>query len=77
VMRSESKWFFGPRGLVLKNPLASLPIAAVGMLGYFAWSAGDPAAIIPKPSRWMERWGLEEPPSAKQPQPMPLFEDAG
>src|SRR3989304_3850277 len=37
VKESSSNWFFGPRGLVLREPVACEFIPAVGALGYFAW----------------------------------------
>lgn len=52
VTESDSDWFFGPRGLVLRNPLACELIPSVGALGYFTWKAGDPS-IVPPPAKWM------------------------
>jgi hypothetical protein len=39
VDESNSRWFFGPRGLVLKDPLPHPFISALGALGYFKWEA--------------------------------------
>jgi hypothetical protein len=67
VSASESKWFFGPRGLVLSEAKACDPIPAKGALGYFKWTPGgeiDPA----KP--WMMGQSRIEPQTA----PIPLFE---
>lgn len=52
VAKSASPWFFGPRGLVLKNPVPTEFISAVGMLGYFRWKPADPPLKI-EPARWM------------------------
>ena len=52
VSRSESRWFFGPRGLVLADPQPCEFIPARGELGYFRWLYAD-AAIVPAPARWM------------------------
>ena len=75
VKDSESPWFFGPRGLVLAEPVAVTPIPAPGALGYFAWSAGG-ELDAPKP--WMTAWPdapRRRPRHLAQPGPMPLFED--
>ncbi|MCK1684282.1 hypothetical protein IVA87_34075 [Bradyrhizobium sp. 147] len=53
VRESDSPWFFGPRGLVLRNPAPCAFIPAVGALGYFAWREADPS-IVPPPARWMQ-----------------------
>lgn len=52
VSGSESPWFFGPRGLVLRNPEACAFIPAVGALGYFVWQRAD-ASVVPPPAKWM------------------------
>jgi hypothetical protein len=52
VTASTSKWFFGPRGLVLKDPRPCEFIPATGALGYFKWVAGA-ASIIPPAAKWM------------------------
>lgn len=52
VTDSESDWFFGPRGLVLRNPEVWTFIPALGALGYFKWRRGDPS-IVPSPAKWM------------------------
>lgn len=52
VTKSESQWFFGPRGIVLRDPVPCRPIPCVGALGYFEWkAAGD--EVVPPPARWM------------------------
>lgn len=78
VSESDSPWFFGPRGLLLREPKACRFIPAVGALGYFRWQPGDYATIVPKPAAWMV-WKppkLEKTILATQPMPapMPLFE---
>lgn len=57
VNRSESPWFFGPRGLVLRDPKPCGFIPAKGELGYFRWKPADPP-VVPAPARWM----LPQPP---------------
>lgn len=52
VTKSDSRWFFGPRGLVLKDPQPCAFVPAVGALGYFKWQAAD-ASTIPQPAKWM------------------------
>lgn len=52
VSRSDSPWFFGPRGLVLREPRTCFRIPCVGALGYFRWQpAGE--EIMPQPAAWM------------------------
>ena len=51
VSKSDSPWFFGPRGLVLRDPHVWSPIPCVGALGYFEWRQSD--AGFPKPAKWM------------------------
>jgi hypothetical protein len=52
VKASPSPWFFGPRGLVLRNPRPLVPAPVKGCLGYFNWQ-DHRAADFPKPARWM------------------------
>jgi hypothetical protein len=52
VNASDSKWFFGPRGLVLSDARTENFIPAVGALGYFKWKPAD-ASVVPSPARWM------------------------
>lgn len=52
VKQSDSPWFFGPRGLVLRNAMRlGAPVPSVGQLGFFNWkpSGGEIAA----PAKWM------------------------
>ncbi|GGE79250.1 hypothetical protein H1W37_19375 [Stappia taiwanensis] len=52
VKEHSSRWFFGPRGLVLADARAVPFIPAVGALGYFRWSPAD-TSIVPAPAKWM------------------------
>lgn len=52
VSESDSPWFFGPRGLVLRNAELWTFIPAVGALGYFEWRRADPSPE-PPPAKWM------------------------
>jgi hypothetical protein len=54
VADSDSLWFCGPRGLVLKDPLPHEFVPAAGALGYFRWVAAS-AFVAPAPARWMLR----------------------
>jgi hypothetical protein len=40
VRESDSPWFFGPRGLVLRDPVPCEPIPCSGALGFFRWAQG-------------------------------------
>lgn len=44
VTSSESPWFMGSHGFVLRNPIAVHPIACKGMLGF--WQVPDDIASI-------------------------------
>jgi hypothetical protein len=52
VTESDSDWFFGPRGLVLRRPEPCDFVPSVGALGYFAWAPAD-QSIVPEPAKWM------------------------
>lgn len=52
VSESDSPWFFGPRGLVLREPAACAFVPAVGALGYFQWLPADPSSVA-TPAAWM------------------------
>jgi hypothetical protein len=52
VKESESRWFQGPRGLVLRDPRSCVFIPALGALGYFKWMLAD-VSVVPPPARWM------------------------
>lgn len=69
VTQSDSRWFFGPRGLVLRDPQPCEFIPAIGALGYFRWQRAD-AAIVPQPARWMLP-ATASGPEATPPKPTP------
>lgn len=52
VKESDSKWFFGPRGLVLRDPHPCDPIPCRGALGYFKWLPAE-VGVMPPPAKWM------------------------
>jgi hypothetical protein len=54
VTESDSPWFFGPRGLVLRSPIACEFIPARGQLGYFAWSEAH-YSYAPEIEPWMRK----------------------
>lgn len=58
VPESASPWWMGPRGLVLRDPVAIEPLHAAGALGYFEWAARDGDIEAPLP--WMTKWGRED-----------------
>lgn len=51
VTNHPSAWFFGPRGLVLRNPEACEPRPCSGALGYFDWKE---SGEIEQPLKWMQ-----------------------
>lgn len=57
VKEHTSVWFFGPRGLVLRDPRPCEFVPSLGSLGYFRWNRGD-ENILPGPARWMLPGGL-------------------
>lgn len=64
-----SPWFFGPRGLLLRNPEPCGFIPCKGCLGYFNWR-DHLTDDVPDPARWM----LPTEQKSK-PRELPLFED--
>jgi hypothetical protein len=52
VTDSDSAWFCGPRGLVLRKPLSCEFVPSVGALGYFEWKPAD-RSVVPQPAKWM------------------------
>lgn len=74
VTESSSPWFFGPRGLVLRNPEVWTFLPSIGALGYFEWRLAD-ASIIPPPAKWMlpPANGPEQQKPAAIPKELPLF----
>ena len=61
----QSRWYFGPRALMLANAAPCDFIPAVGALGYFAWARAD-ASIVPPAARWMLPLDQRD---ARQPKP--------
>ncbi|MBM7068299.1 hypothetical protein [Actibacterium sp. 188UL27-1] len=53
VTKSDSPWFGGPCGLVLRDPKGVDPIAAPGALGYLEWA---PSGAVVSPRPWMMRY---------------------
>ena len=54
VTQSDSPWYGGKGGLVLRDPEPVEAIPCAGALGYFEWRAeGEFAPVLP----WMARWG--------------------
>lgn len=51
VSKSMSRWWMGPRGLILRDPIACEPVASSGALGFYKWrpSGGQVEAALP----WM------------------------
>jgi hypothetical protein len=52
VSQSHSPWFFGPKGLLLRDPQPVEFIPCRGELGYFEWHRDDDGVADP-PARWM------------------------
>lgn len=48
----QSRWYTGPRALMLEDAAPCDFIPAIGERGYFKWSRAD-ASIVPPPARWM------------------------
>jgi hypothetical protein len=76
VSESSSPWFFGPRGLVLRDPQPCPFIPAVGQLGYFEWKRAEPS-IVPEPAAWMlpPKAKPEKSVAAISPAVLPLFDN--
>jgi hypothetical protein len=52
VREHASPWFFGPRGLVLRNPKSFAPVPVSGALGYFNWQERK-VDQFPETPKWM------------------------
>ena len=52
VKKSDSPWFFGPRGLVLVDPVPCDFIPVSGVLGFFKWTLVEGGVPAPA-ARWM------------------------
>lgn len=75
VSDSASPWFFGPRGLVLRDPRPCEFVPALGALGYFEWKRAA-ASVVPLPAGWMLAANVE--PTRKSevaPVALPLFDN--
>jgi hypothetical protein len=57
VTESDSPWFGGEAGLLLRDPVPCDPIPAPGALGYFQWS---PGGALAEPLDWMRGWGAAD-----------------
>lgn len=71
VKDSDSKWFMGPRGLVLRDPRPCDPVMCVGALGYFKWA---PGTVSVETARWMRPLGIQATPAPKSERLDDLFE---
>lgn len=68
VSERPSRWFFGPRGLVIDQAEASEPIAGPGQLGWFTF---QPAGAFDEPKPWMIHWPDRAPRAQRPPEPAP------
>jgi len=70
VSERPSRWFFGPRGLVVSDPLPMSPedgpCAGPGQLGWFSFKA---AGVFDLPKPWMTHWPERAPRSGAKPKP--------
>jgi hypothetical protein len=57
ITESDSPWFGGEAGLLLRNPVPCAPVPSSGELGYFRWTEGGALA---EPVPWMRIWGGAE-----------------
>jgi hypothetical protein len=77
VSTSDSRWFFGPRGLVLADPVTCRAIPCKGQLGYFKWQPSVPPVFPPEPA-WMMPKPVRLTQTTRRLQPEPsLFDDKG
>ncbi len=60
INKSTSPWFFGPKALVIEDPVAIDPIPCSGALGYFKWSP-EPDGALKAPAGWMRKWRCAQP----------------
>jgi hypothetical protein len=58
VTTSESRWFSGPCGLVLRAPAPCEPEPAIGALGLFDWrkASSHTVPVLRAPLPWMLKW---------------------
>ena len=66
-----SRWFFGPRGLIVREPQSCDPVAASGQLGWFKWK---PSGVLEEPKPWMMKWPNQTVQRAVENAPLPLWE---
>jgi hypothetical protein len=65
VKQSDSPWFFGPRGLVLRNAVRyGAPTPCAGQLGFFKWQPSGGA--LDPPAKWMTARGDAPMPAARE-----------
>lgn len=68
-----SRWFFGPRGIVVREPQSCDPVAASGQLGWFKWK---PSGVLENPKPWMIAWPKSpRKKSAEEPTTESLFKE--
>ena len=54
LTQSDSPWFGGKAGLLLRDPMPCDPVPASGELGYFRWYT---SGTLAEPLPWMRTWG--------------------
>lgn len=69
VSERPSRWFFGPRGLVIDRPEACEPVAGPGQLGWFTFK---PSGAFDDPKQWMQHWPDPAPRTGRKAAPPPL-----
>lgn len=70
VSERPSRWFFGPRGLVIDQAEAIEPVAGPGQLGWFTFK---PSGAFDDPKLWMQHWP-DRAPRVGLPTPSPPVE---
>lgn len=54
VSNHTSRWFFGPIGMVLRDPVPAVePVPCAGALGWFAWRKQEKLPAMDAPKPWM------------------------
>jgi len=71
VSKSMSHWWMGPRGLILRDPLACEPVPSAGALGFYAWKPSG--GQVEQPLAWM----LPKAPRAPEPVKATLIPEPG
>lgn len=74
IRKSDSRWWCGPVGLVLRNPRAIDPIPCKGQLGFFEWKQ---FGVLAEPMKWMLPAQQKAPKPPAEPAPvakLPLFD---